>query len=277
MPLVHPEIAKEPGAYTHNSRSPTCDPGILFDVTPDTWRIASSQLKENTILIIDDDQRLAEWLRGELSDFGARVSIAADGVDGLHKFLVLRPDLVLMNGRLPARAGMDILREIRLLADVPVIMLSAVTGNGEIIRYLDAGADDFVAKPFERRVLLARIRALLRRARWRQRKSQRDYDDGRLVIDLDSFHVTADGKRIKLSATEFALLTHLVRRAGRTCTYSEILTDVWGEPFTGNQEYVHAYMWQLRRKLEPDPKKPAYLKSVRGKGYRFDANETTAS
>ena len=154
-------------------------------------------------------------------------------------------------------------------------MLSSAAGNREIVRYLDAGADDFIAKPFEAQVLLARIRALLRRARWRRRrKGDYAFDDGRLVIDLASLQVTADGKRIKLSVTEFALLTHLVRRAGQICTYDEILTDVWGEPFTSNQEYVHAYMWQLRRKLEPDPKKPAYLKSIRGKGYRFAVDET---
>jgi two-component system KDP operon response regulator KdpE len=230
-------------------------------------------LNEKTILIIDGDRQLSEWLRGALTDSGHMVSIASDGADGLRKFLVLRPDMVLMSGRLPARAGMEILREIRLLADIPVLMLGAVAGNMEIVRYLDAGADDFVASPFERRVLLARIRALLRRARWRSRR-QDDYafDDGRLIIDLAQLRVTADGQQIRLSATEFALLTHLVRRAGRTCTYTEILTDVWGEPFTSNQEYVHAYMWQLRRKLEPDPSKPAYLKSVRGQGYCFVAN-----
>jgi two-component system KDP operon response regulator KdpE len=234
-------------------------------------------LNEKTILIIDDDRQLSEWLNGALADLGARVSIAADGADGLHKFLVLRPDLVLMNSRLPARAGMDVLREIRLLADIPVLMLAAAAGNREMVRFLDAGADDYIARPFERRVLLARIRALLRRARWRRRRRQDyAYDDGRLVIDLASIKVTADGRRIRLSATEFALLTHLVRRVGRTCTYTEILSDVWGEPFTGNQEYVHAYMWQLRRKLEPDPKKPAYLKSVRGQGYCFVANGLAA-
>jgi two-component system KDP operon response regulator KdpE len=263
-----------PGALILNTRPLYCEPGNLPDVDPDAWRTASSQLKEKTILIIDDDRRLSEWLRGALADSGATVSIAANGVDGLHKFLVLRPDLVLMNGRLPARAGMALLREIRLLADIPVLMLAPSAGNREIVGYLDAGADDFVAKPIERQVLLARIRALLRRARWRRlRQGDYAYDDGRLVIDLASVRVTADGRRVKLSATEFALLTHLVRRAGRTCTFTEILSDVWGEPFTTNQEYVHAYMWQLRRKLEPDPSKPAYLQSVRGQGYRFVAHE----
>jgi len=229
------------------------------------------------ILIINNDHQMSEWLRGALAELSVTVSIAADAADGLHQFLVLRPDLVLMSGPLPARAGLDILREIRLLADVPVLMLGSPSGNREIVRYLDAGADDFVARPFEQRVLLARVRALLRRARWRRRRQEHhSYDDGRLVIDLNLVRVTADGQPVKLSATEFALLSHLVRRAGRTCTYTEILTDVWGEPFTGNQEYVHAYMWQLRRKLELDPSKPAYLKSVRGQGYCFVANEPLA-
>lgn len=238
----------------------------------------STQLNETRILIINDDRRLSEWLRDELVAFGANVSVALSGADGVRKFLDFGPDLVLLASRLPARAGTEVLREIRLLADVPVVMIGAGTANSELAHFLDAGADDFVVKPFDRRVLLARIRALLRRVDWqRQRGFGHTYDDGQLVINLATFRVTANGHKVKLSATEFALLTHLVRRAGRTCTYAEILTDVWGEPFTGNLEYVHAYMWQLRRKLEPNPKEPAYLKSVRGKGYRFVAHEAVTT
>jgi DNA-binding response OmpR family regulator len=241
-------------------------------------RTVSTQLEAKTILIVDDDRQLSEWLRSALVERGANVSIASDSADGLSMFLGLRPDLVLIERRLAIRSGMDLLREIRLLTDVPVVMLDAMAGNADIARYLDAGADDFVAKPFEVRILMARIRALLRRVRWqRGRHIGNAYEDGRLTIDLSAFQVTADGTKVKLSATEFALLTHLVRRAGRTCTYTEILADVWGEPFTNHMEYVHAYIWQLRRKLEQNPKKPAYLKSVRGKGYRFVADDSAAS
>ncbi len=125
-------------------------------------------------------------------------------------------------------------------------------------------------KPFEKRVLLARIRALLRRVRWQRRRDPGlIYQDGHLAIDFPGFRVTVDDVPVKLSATEFALLCHLVRRADQTCSYAEILAGIWGEPYIDNPEYVHAYIWQLRRKLEPNPKKPVSLKSIRGVGYRF--------
>ena len=237
-----------------------------------------ARLNEKTILIIDNDHELNEWLRKALAEHGANVTTAQNGAEGLRKFLGLRPDLVLMDGHLAERTGLDVLREIRLLTDVPVLMVSAVDRNPEVVRYLDAGADDYVTKPFEQRVLLARIRALLRRVRWqRRRQSSLTYQDGRLAINLPAFCVTVDNVQVKLSATEFALLSHLVRRAGQNCTYAEILADVWGEPYTDNPEYVHAYIWQLRRKVEQNPKKPLYLKSVRGVGYRFVAQERGAS
>ena len=235
----------------------------------DEW---DPEVNKKTILIIDEDRQLREWLRAALAERGANVSTAPNGDEGLRKFFGVLPDLVLMEDRLRERSGMDVLREIRLLTDVPVVMLTANNGNPDIVRYLDAGADDYVIKPFERRVLMARIRALFRRTQWQRRRAQGlIYDDGRLVIDLPAFRVTVDGKPIKLSATEFALLVHLARRAGQACSYEEILADVWGEAFVRNPEYVHAYIWQLRQKIERYPKKPAYVKSVRGVGYRFVA------
>jgi two-component system KDP operon response regulator KdpE len=229
-------------------------------------------VNKKTILIIDEDRELREWLRSALAERGANVSTAPNGAEGLRKFLGTLPDLVLIDGHIRERTGMDVLREIRLLTDVPVVMVSADDGNPDIVRFLDAGGDDYIIKPFERRVLLARIRALFRRAHWQSRRAQGlIYDDGRLVIDLPAFRATLDQKQVKLSATEFALLVHLVRRAGQPCAYDEILADVWGEAFVRNPEYVHAYIWQLRQKIERNPKKPAYLKSVRGVGYRFVA------
>ena len=229
-------------------------------------------MNEKTILIIDEDQQLREWLRSALVERGASVSTAPNGDEGLRKFYGMLPDLVLMEGQLRERTGMDVLREIRLLTDVPVVMVCADDGNPGIVRYLDAGADDYIIKPFERRVLMARIRALFRRARWQRRRAQGlIYDDGCLVIDLPAFRATLNGNQVKLSATEFALLVHLARRAGELCAYDEILADIWGEAFVRNPEYVHAYIWQLRQKIEQNPKKPLYLKSVRGVGYRFVA------
>jgi DNA-binding response OmpR family regulator len=204
---------------------------------------------------------------------GARTYAAHDGSQGLREFYRLRPDLILVNIVLPDKRGLEILRQIRRFTDVPVIMLTVVDNHDEIVDCLNAGADDYVTKPVDKQVLAARADVALSRAQINLGKVGTLYDDGNLAIDPVAFRVSVNGSQIKLTATEFELLTYLVHNAGRACTFKQILANVWGERYKTNSEYVHAFIWQLRRKLEKDPKRPAYLHSVHGIGYRFESRQ----
>jgi DNA-binding response OmpR family regulator len=150
-------------------------------------------------------------------------------------------------------------------------MLTARSGGEDEVRGLDVGADDYVTKPFDRDVLVARSKAVLRRIEAKVVDGEpSNYDDGYLAVDLLAHRVRINGNPIRLSATEYNLLAHLLRNAGRVCTFSNILESVWGEQYRYSDEYVHVYIWHLRRKLEPNPKKPVYLISEHSVGYRFD-------
>ena len=208
-----------------------------------------------------------------LTSQGARAYAAYDGSQGLRDFYQLRPDLVLVDIVLPDKRGLEILRQIRRFTDVPVIMLAMVDDHDEIVECLNVGADDYVTKPVDNRVLTARAEVVLSRSQASLGKAGALYDDGHLAIDPASFRVSVNGSQVDLTATEFELLTYLVHNAGRACTFKQILANVWGERYKTNSEYVHAFIWQLRRKLEKDPKRPAYLHSVHGVGYRFESRQ----
>ncbi|MHC4215842.1 MAG: response regulator transcription factor [Planctomycetota bacterium] len=215
-------------------------------------------MKGKTILVIDNDPSLCETIATSFAAKGAHTYAAYDGRQGLREFYRLRPDLVLLDIMLPDKRGLEILHQIRRFTDVPVISLNA-------------GADDYVTKPVDNRVLIARADVALSRAQINLDKVGTIYDDGHLAIDPIAFRVSVNGSQVKLTATEFELLTYLVHNAGRACTFTQILANVWGERYKTNSEYVHAFIWQLRRKLEKDPKRPAYLHSVHGVGYRFES------
>lgn len=228
-------------------------------------------MKGKTILIIDDDPSVCEQINHSLAEVGAYTYSAPNGGQGLRDFYRLRPDLVLLDVMLPDRKGADMLRQIRRLADVPVIIMSAIDNHDEIVRCLNAGADDYVTKPINERTLVTRIDIALSRAEVQLDEISLIYDDGNLIVDPVAFRVLVEGQQVKLTATEFDLLTYLIHNAGRACSFTQILANVWGERYKNNYEYVHAFIWQLRRKLEKDPKKPDYLVSVHGVGYRFES------
>lgn len=228
-------------------------------------------MKGKTILIIDDDSFVCEQIKDSLAAAEAYTFVAPNGVQGLRDFYKLRPDLVLLDVMLPDRKGTEVLRHIRRLADVPVIILSAVENHDEIVRCLNAGADDYVTKPINERTLVTRVDIALCRSEAQMDETSSIYDDGNLIVDPVAFRVLVKGQQVKLTATEFDLLTFLIHNAGRACTFTQILANVWGERYRNNSEYVHAFIWQLRRKLERDPKRPDYLVSVHGVGYRFES------
>ena len=201
---------------------------------------------------------------------GARVISAVTAEEGLEQFRIQAPHLVILDIMLPGEDGRDVCRAIRESSDVPVILLTDLSQGDEIVRGLDVGADDYVTKPFDRQVLLARARAVMRRAEAQSRRlDSLIFDDGYLMVDFGNRQITVNGEPVRLSATEYDLLRYLMRNPGRVCTFAEILENVWGKEYRYSDEYVHVYIWHLRRKLERDPKNPEYLISEHSVGYRF--------
>lgn len=238
------------------------------------WRWSSSQpgeaLNDKKILIIDDDRILCQLVTTILTHAGAAPHAAFGGEQGLREFYNQRPDLVLLDHMMPGLNGFEILKRIRELSDVPIIMLSAIDSEEEIVRCLTAGADDYVTKPYQPQVLVARATAAMRRLAQPQEKARNIvYDDGYLMFDLQARVVKAAGKDVRLSATEFKLLSYLVVNAGRVCSFAQIFEAVWGDTTSSTNENIHTFVYQLRQKLEPDAREPTYIISVRSIGYRF--------
>jgi two-component system KDP operon response regulator KdpE len=228
-------------------------------------------MQNKKILVIDDDVNLSQMMKFTFSRVGAEVYTAVDGREGLHRFYEHRPDLVILDVRMPDVDGWETCRQIRMFSNVPIIMLTTLNKDEEIIRGLDYGADDFVSKPFSRDVVLARARALLRRTEAPfEMDGQATYSDDYLVINLEKRRVLVRGESVQLTATEFRLLSYLLQNAGQVLTYRTILDKVWGWEYQDSVDYVHVYLSHLRRKIEEDPRNPKYLLTERGVGYRFE-------
>ncbi len=223
------------------------------------------------ILVIDDDALIRDLIGRSFSRVGAGVEFAPNGKQGLRKFYEYRPDLVILDILMPELDGWETCRQIRFLSDVPIIMLTSLDQDEDIIRGLDAGADDFLCKPFSPDVLVARGRAALRRGDLNPTGSKSTgYQDDYLRVDLEKHQVQVSGETVNLTAKEIRLLGYLVQNAGRVCTFEGILENIWGWEYQDSIDYVHVYVSHLRRKLEADPKNPRYLLTVHGLGYRFE-------
>jgi DNA-binding response OmpR family regulator len=230
-----------------------------------------SEIHSKHILVIDDDPDLLDLLTRVLEQRGAQVHTAASAEDGLRQFHARQPDLVLLDIMLPEIDGWQVCEQMRERSDVPIIMLTALGQDQYIVRGLDSGADDYVPKPFSTEVLLARVRAALRRGTPASDEAKPSiYSDGHLTVDLEGRRVLVGGERVRLSRKEYGLLAYLFQNAGRVLTLEQILDTVWGPDSAGNVEYVHVYISHLRRKLERDSKIPRYLLTEHGVGYRFE-------
>jgi len=222
------------------------------------------------LLIIDDDDQHIELVRSIYKAQGYKVWAASDGDSGFKLLMSAKPDLILLDVKIPGTDGLDICRKIRTISDVPVVMLSAVSETDTIVAGLNAGADDYVSKPFNAEILLARTRAVLRRrGKDNDQGEPSVYDDGYLTIDLVKRRVSISGLAIKISATEFKILKYLLSNAGKVCTFEKILRNVWGDAYTGNPHYVHTYIHYLRNKIERKPSAPAYILTDHRIGYRL--------
>lgn len=221
------------------------------------------------ILAVDDDPEMLRLLEHFLSRAGYQVYTAADGQEGLCQFRAHPPDLVILDLMMPTMNGWQTCSQIRRFSTVPIIILTALRWDEDIVRGLDCGAVDYVTKPFSPIVLLARVRAALRQATLTQATSPVIYDDGYLAVDLNECRVSVRRNPVKLSATEYRLLAYLLQNASRLLTTQQILEHVWGRAYEDETDCVRVYIWHLRQKLEQDVSNPRYLLTEHGVGYRF--------
>ncbi|CAJ1002283.1 MULTISPECIES: response regulator transcription factor [Bacillales] len=221
----------------------------------------------STILIVDDEPQILEILSSYLTKEGYHVMTAENGRDALE--LADAADLIVLDLMLPDIGGEDVCREIRKTSRVPILMLTAKSGESDRIAGLEIGADDYLVKPFSPRELVARVRAILRR--------MGDYQVLRDQVELGDLHVslwekrvTLKGKPVELTPSEYRLLTTLLRYPGRTWTREELVEEVLGLDFAGSDRTIDTHIKNLRHKIENDPRQPVYIKTVYGLGYRLD-------
>ncbi len=222
------------------------------------------------ILVVDDDKSLLRAMRINLTARGYTVDLAADGVTALAAAIKHPPDLVIVDLGLPDMDGVEVIEGIRGWLPVPVIVLSARHLEQAKVRALDAGADDYVTKPFGMDELLARIRAGLRRALPAPAADTPVTVTDAFTVDLSARRVTREAVDVRLTPTEWHLLEVLVRNPGRLVSQRQLLQEVWGPRYESETNYLRVYVAQLRAKLEPDPARPRYLITEPGMGYRFE-------
>jgi len=218
------------------------------------------------VLVVDDEPQILRALQMKLSSEGYEVDTADTAASALAAAAARLPEAVILDVLLPDGRGTDVCRELRAWSTAPVLMLSAVGDEAEKIAALDAGADDYVTKPFSVDELLARLRAALRRT---MPPGEAVIEVGELRIDLAKRLVTFAGRTVSLTPTEYDLLRLLARNQGKLLTHPAILREVWGPAYREESNYLHVYVSQLRRKLEPDPTRPRYLLTQAGVGYRL--------
>ena len=222
----------------------------------------------STILIIEDEPELVKVLRAYLEQAGFDVLAAHRGDIGLSIWEHKRPDLVILDLNLPGMDGLDVAREIRRKSNTPILMLTARVEESDQLVGLELGADDYVTKPFSPRLVVARVRALLRRSATAP-EVPRVLRVGDLEIDLDAHTVTRAGQAIDLTPTEFNLLATMAEQPGRAFTRLQLLEASQGIAYEGYERTIDAHIKNLRAKLEPDPKNPCYIETVFGVGYRL--------
>lgn len=223
------------------------------------------------ILIIDDERQIRRMLEIALHAHGFETAEAATGQEGLVQATLFRPDLILLDLGLPDLDGAEVVKRLREWSTVPIIVLTARDRENDKVAILDAGADDYVTKPFSMGELLARSRVALRHA------AKTGYEPvieiGELSIDLAHRRVEVKEREVRLTPTEYEILRHLALNAGRVMTHGQLLRAVWGPEYQEETHYLRVYMGQLRRKLEIDPTQPAYLLTEPGVGYRLGSGE----
>jgi two-component system KDP operon response regulator KdpE len=227
-------------------------------------------MPEPAVVLIEDEAQIRRFLRATLTGQGYRLFEAPTGADGLVEVASRQPDVVIVDLGLPDMDGLEVIRRLREWSAVPVIVLSARGQERDKVTALDAGADDYVSKPFSAGELLARIRVALRHTAGASHEGgEAAFRVGELHVDQLRRHVTVRGAEVRLTPIEYKLLTTLVRHAGKVVTHQQLLREVWGPTHDNQAHYVRVYMAHLRHKLEAEPARPRYLLTEPGVGYRL--------
>lgn len=230
------------------------------------------------VLVVDDNALDRKIARDALLHAGFEVHEASDGPSAVSLLDVVVPDIVILDVVMPSMDGWAVCRCVRERSSVPIIMLTCLDREDETVRGLDLGADDFVSKPVSPAHLVARVRAVLRRAAEPNRPGPRLlYEDDGISIDVAAHQVKRDGSLVSLTPTEFRLLVTLVEAPNQVQTYSALLSTVWGPEYVDDIDFLRVYIWRLRKKLEADPTGPRWLLTERGFGYRFSATAPLGS
>jgi DNA-binding response OmpR family regulator len=226
------------------------------------------------IMLVDDEPLITDSLSYSLRREGFDVKAVGDGAIALQEILAFQPDLVVLDIMLPGMSGLEICRRLRAQSAIPVIMLTARGEEIDRVLGLEVGADDYLPKPFSFRELLARVRSILRRVELDRQVSQtQSVTLGNLTLDPVARRIFKDDQELQLSAREFDLLSNLMKNAGRALSREELLSEVWGSDWIGDQRTLDVHVRWLRLKVEDDPASPRYIQTVRGHGYRFAGPE----
>jgi len=222
-------------------------------------------------VVIDDSAEIADVvsLCFQIHWSGATIVSANDGAQGLELVEAENPDVVILDIGLPDMDGFQVLREIRLFSQVPVIMLTVRGEDTDVARGLELGADDYITKPFSHIELIARVRAVLRRVQGLTVTEERPFVSGKLAVDFARNEVTVDGEPVKLTSTEYKLLYHLIRNEGRLLSHENLLTKVWGESYQEARDLLRVHIQHLRQKLRDDGESASIIVTEHGMGYKF--------
>jgi two-component system, OmpR family, KDP operon response regulator KdpE len=225
------------------------------------------------VLVVDDEPQIRRVMRVILTSENYEVVEARSGEAALERFREFLPDLVLLDLNMPGMSGLEACRLIRDTSDVPIIVLTVRHEEEEKVEALDAGADDYVTKPFGKKELLARIRAAFRRAPTSAATGPRTFTAGDLEIDFEARKIRSGKKAVRLTPKEFDLLRYLVAHAGKPVSHRELLQAVWGPDYGDQTDYLRVFITHLRKKIEPNPAKPVYILTEPWIGYRFETSK----
>ncbi len=225
------------------------------------------------VLVVDDEPQIGRVMRTSLSSNGYDVRVAADGEAALELFHDWHPDLVITDLSMPNLTGLELCRRLRVLSDVPIVVLSVKNDEKVKVEALDAGADDYVTKPFGMDELLARVRAALRRTPALSSRNASLIENGDFRVDLEAHQVSVKDREVHLTPKEFELLLYLVKNSGAVLTHRRLLGAIWGVDYTEQTEYLRVFIGQLRKKIETNPASPRYILTEPWIGYRFNPGE----